>query len=110
MSSFIHLNVHSHYSKGWGVATLEELCRSARKQGMRRLALTDTDNLYGLIFFLQTAQEMGLEPIVGSELVCGEPPGICQSLPAHFGPSLPPGLRPRPRPPGTAGGPGRPFR
>jgi error-prone DNA polymerase len=70
--NFVHLNVHSHYSKGWGVATLEELCRSARKQGMRRLALTDTNNLYGLIFFLQTAKETGLEPIVGSELVSGE--------------------------------------
>ena len=72
MSSFVHLNVHSHYSKGWGVATLEELCRSARKQGMRRLALTDTNGLYGLIFFLQTAKEAGLEPVVGSELVSGE--------------------------------------
>jgi error-prone DNA polymerase len=68
MSDFVHLNVHSHYSKGWGIPTLEELCRSAKAQGMDRLALTDTNGLYGLIFFLQTAKEMGIKPIMGSEL------------------------------------------
>jgi error-prone DNA polymerase len=69
MNSFVHLNVHSHYSKGWGVGTPGELCRSAKKQGMTRLALTDTNGLYGLIFFLQAAREAGIQPIVGSELV-----------------------------------------
>jgi error-prone DNA polymerase len=66
--NFVHLNVHSHYSRGWGVGTLEELCRSAREQGMNKLALTDTNGLYGWVFFLQTAKEMGIQPIVGSEL------------------------------------------
>ncbi|MGD9321889.1 MAG: PHP domain-containing protein, partial [Desulfobacteraceae bacterium] len=68
MNNFVHLNVHSHYSKGWGIPTIEQLCRSAKAQGMDRLALTDTNALYGLIFFLQTAKEMGIQPIVGSEL------------------------------------------
>jgi len=68
MTDFVHLNVHSHYSKGWGIGTIEELCRSTKEQGMDRLALTDTNGLYGLIFFLQTAKEMGIQPIVGSEL------------------------------------------
>ena len=66
--NFVHLNVHSHYSRGWGLGTLEEICRSAKEQGMDRLALTDTNGLYGLVFFLQTAREMGIQPIVGSEL------------------------------------------
>jgi len=69
--NFVHLNVHSHYSRGWGTGTIEELCRSAREQGMQRLALTDTNGLYGLVFFIRTAREMGIEPIVGSELVSG---------------------------------------
>jgi error-prone DNA polymerase len=69
--SFVHLNVHSHLSKGWGMGTIEELCRSAREQGMDRLALTDTNGLYGLIFFLQAAREAGIQPIVGSELIAG---------------------------------------
>ncbi len=66
---FIHLNVHSHYSKGWGVGTIEDLCRAARDLGMNRLALTDTNGLYGLVFFVQTARKWALQPIVGSELV-----------------------------------------
>ncbi|MDQ1334972.1 MAG: polymerase subunit alpha [Thermodesulfobacteriota bacterium] len=67
--SFIHLNVHSDYSRGWGLATTEELCRAARDLGMKRLALTDTNGLYGMVFFVQMAKEAGIEPIVGSELV-----------------------------------------
>jgi len=67
--NFIHLNVHSHYSKGWGIGTIEEICQAAKDLGMQRLALTDTNGLYGLIFFLQAAQAMGIAPIVGSELV-----------------------------------------
>lgn len=66
--TFVHLNVHSHYSRGWGIGTIEELCRSAKDLGMDRLALTDTDGLYGLVFFLETARDMGIQPIVGSEL------------------------------------------
>jgi error-prone DNA polymerase len=66
---FVHLNVHSHYSRGWGIGTAEELCAAARRMGIKRLALTDTNNLYGLIFFLQAAAENGIEPIVGSEII-----------------------------------------
>ncbi len=69
MISFIHLNVHSHYSKGWGVGTIEELCRAAKELGMKRLALTDTNGLYGLVFFCETPRGIGIEPIVGSDLL-----------------------------------------
>ena len=72
MNSFVHLNVHSHYSRGWGIGTIEELCQSAKNQGMDRLALTDTNGLYGLVFFIQTASEVGIQPIVGSELTTDE--------------------------------------
>jgi len=68
VNSFIHLNVHSHYSRGWGIGAIEELCRSALDHGMDRLALTDTNGLYGLVFFLRTARDMGIQPIVGSEV------------------------------------------
>jgi error-prone DNA polymerase len=68
---FVHLNVHSHYSKGWGIGTVEELCAVAGRMGVKKLALTDTNNLYGLIFFLQAAAENGIQPIVGSEIIHG---------------------------------------
>ena len=66
--TFVHLNVHSHYSKGWGIGTIEELCRAAGDMGLKKLALTDTNSLYGLVFFVEAAGDMGVEPIVGSEL------------------------------------------
>ena len=72
MNSFVHLNVHSHYSRGWGIGTIEELCRSAKEQSMDRLALTDTNGLYGLVYFIRTASEVGIQPIVGSELTADE--------------------------------------
>ena len=65
---FVHLNVHSHYSKGWGTGTIEELCKAAGRMGIKRMALTDINNLYGLIFFLQAAAENSIDPIVGSEI------------------------------------------
>jgi len=68
--NFIHLNVHSHYSKGWGTGTIQEICGAAGRLGMKKLALTDTNNLYGMIFFIQSAREMGIAPIVGSEILC----------------------------------------
>jgi len=57
--SFIHLNVHSDYSRGWGLGTIEELCGAARDLGMKRLALTDTNGLYGLVFFCQNGERDG---------------------------------------------------
>jgi len=59
---FVHLHVHSHYSKGWGVATIEELCGKAQSYGMRGLALTDTNGLYGMIDFIHTAKNTAFSP------------------------------------------------
>jgi len=70
--NFIHLNVHSHYSKGWGIGPIEELCLSAKGMDMDTLALTDTNGIYGLMFFLEAARDAGIKPVVGSEVTaCG---------------------------------------
>jgi DNA polymerase-3 subunit alpha/error-prone DNA polymerase len=52
----------------WGVDSVRGICRAAAAMGYDRLALTDTDNLYGLWPFLAACQEEGLRPIVGAEL------------------------------------------
>ncbi|MBN2355910.1 DNA polymerase III subunit alpha, partial [candidate division KSB1 bacterium] len=44
-------------------------CAAAKKLGMTYLALTDTNGLYGLVWFLQSAREHGLTPIIGAQLV-----------------------------------------
>ncbi len=62
------LTLHSHYSLMWGVSSPEEICRVARHLGYRQLALTDTDNLYGLWPFLAACRRHELTPIVGAEV------------------------------------------
>ncbi len=64
----IPLTVRSHYSLMHGTASVRQLCRAARRMGYDRLALTDTDNLYGLWPFLAACRREGLTPIVGAEV------------------------------------------
>jgi DNA polymerase-3 subunit alpha/error-prone DNA polymerase len=52
----------------WGTASPRQLCRAARQMGYERLALTDTDNLYGLWPFLAGCRREGITPIVGAEV------------------------------------------
>ncbi len=64
----VPLVVHSYYSLMRGTASPRELCRAAARLGYTRLALTDTDNLYGLWPFLTACREEGITPIVGAEI------------------------------------------
>ncbi len=64
----IPLTVRSHYSLMWGTASIRRLCRAAKDLGYTRLALTDTDNLYGLWPFLSGCRREGITPIVGAEV------------------------------------------
>ena len=64
----VPLIVHSHYSLMWGTASPRRICRAARQMGYERLALTDTDNLYGLWPFLSACRHEGINPIVGAEV------------------------------------------
>lgn len=52
-----------------GVASLEALAQAARAHGMDRFALTDTNALYGFVFYRQICEETGLTPIAGAEVV-----------------------------------------
>jgi len=66
------LTVRSHYSLMWGTDSIQRICSTARQLGYNRLALTDTDNLYGLWPFLTACRREGITPIVGAELTdCG---------------------------------------
>ncbi|MGH7768781.1 MAG: DNA polymerase III subunit alpha [Candidatus Binatia bacterium] len=77
MTPFVHLHVHSHYSPMSGVSSLEELCRAARSQGAKTLALTDTNGLYGAVRFVEIAGQHGLKPILGAELTHGSHRAVC---------------------------------
>ena len=64
----IPLTLRSNYSLMWGTAPIKQLCRYARRLGYDRLALTDTDNLYGLWPFLSACRREGITPMVGAEI------------------------------------------
>ena len=64
----IPLTVRSGYSLMWGTTHIKKLCRHARELGYRRLALTDTDNLYGLWPFLTACKPEGSPPIISPEV------------------------------------------
>ncbi|MCK5096948.1 MAG: PHP domain-containing protein, partial [Desulfobacteraceae bacterium] len=64
----IPLTVRSNYSLMWGTSSIDKLCRKARRLGYKRLALTDSDNLCGLIAFMAACKKEGLIPIVGAEI------------------------------------------
>ena len=65
---FVHLNTHSYYSMGWGTASPEKICKAVAAMGCNSVAITDINNIYGLIFFLDYAREFGLKPVVGADV------------------------------------------
>src|SRR4051794_27580506 len=62
------LHVHSWYSLLEGVSSPATLIRAAVEGGYKALALTDVNNLYGVVPFLEQAARAGLRPIVGARL------------------------------------------
>ena len=70
----IPLSVHSAYSFGWGASSPAAICRHARRLGYDRLALTDTDNLCGLMPFVAACDQEGIRPIIGAAVTDLETP------------------------------------
>lgn len=52
-----------------GPEPIEALITAARAHGMDRFALTDTNALYGFVFYRQMCAETGLVPIAGAEIL-----------------------------------------
>ncbi len=65
---FVHLRVHSHYSLCRGASSVGELLDRAAAAGMKSLALTDRNGLYGSVKFYQEARKRGMTPILGAEV------------------------------------------
>jgi len=74
----IPLTVRSYYSLMWGTCSPEKICAVAKQRGYTQLALTDTDNLYGLWPFLKGCERENITPIVGAELT--DPVSGCRAV------------------------------
>ena len=68
MASFVHLRVKSAYSLLEGAVRPKELAELARESGMPAVAVTDTNNLFGVYEIADTLAKAGVQPIVGALL------------------------------------------
>ncbi len=67
MVEFSHLHVHSHYSLLDGLGKIDDILARVKELGMKSVALTDHGVMYGILEFVQKAQERGIKPIIGVE-------------------------------------------
>ncbi len=67
--SFTHLHVHSDYSLLHGLAKIDDLLDAAEKNGMKAMALTDKNAVYGAVELSVKAKERGIKPIIGAEIL-----------------------------------------
>jgi len=66
--TFIHLRLHSEYSIVDGIVRIGDAVEAARRDGMPALALTDLNNIFGLIKFYSAARSKGIKPVVGCDI------------------------------------------
>lgn len=68
MGLYSELHCHSNFSLLDGAAHPEQLVARAAELGMKALALTDHDAVYGVMQFVEAARTAGVQPILGAEL------------------------------------------
>jgi error-prone DNA polymerase len=66
--AFVHFDVRSFFSLKDGAFSPEELAARAAELGMRSVALTDRDGLYGATRFVDACQRVGVRPILGASV------------------------------------------
>ena len=67
-TSFTHLHVHTEYSMLDGAARVDDVVAAAAADGQPAIGITDHGNMYGVLPFYKAARNVGIKPIVGSEL------------------------------------------
>ncbi|TMJ04467.1 MAG: DNA polymerase III subunit alpha [Alphaproteobacteria bacterium] len=65
---FVHLHVHSSYSLLEGALPIAKLAELAKADRQPALALTDTDNMFGVLEFSDKLSGAGIQPIIGCAL------------------------------------------
>ena len=65
---YAELHAHSAFSFLDGASTPEDLVEEAHRLGLRAIALTDHDGLYGVVRFAEAARELGMPTVFGAEL------------------------------------------
>ncbi|HEX2700460.1 MAG TPA: error-prone DNA polymerase [Acidimicrobiales bacterium] len=68
---YAELHCHSNFSFLDGASHPEELVEEAARLGLRALALTDHDGMYGVVRFAEAAAAVGVPTVFGAELSVG---------------------------------------
>ena len=55
--SFVHLRCHSEYSISDGIVRIDDYVEKASNENMPALALTDLNNVFGLVKFYKAARD-----------------------------------------------------
>jgi len=66
--SFVHLRLHSEYSVVDGIVRVDDAVKCAIKDNMPALALTDLNNVFGMVKFYKAARAKGIKPIIGCDV------------------------------------------
>ncbi len=67
-AGFVHLKVHSAYSLLEGALPIARLAKLCQGLGYPAVALTDTNNLFGILEFSDKLSSAGIQPIAGVSL------------------------------------------
>ncbi len=65
---FVHLHVHTEYSLVDSTVRIPALMAACAADGMPAVALTDQNNLFGMVKFYRQALAYGIKPIIGADL------------------------------------------
>jgi DNA polymerase-3 subunit alpha len=65
---FVHLHVHTEYSLVDSTVRIAPLMARCAEDGMPAVALTDQNNLFGMVKFYKKAVAAGVKPIIGVDL------------------------------------------
>jgi len=68
VSDFVHLHVHTEYSLKQSSLRTQRAIDTALNLGMRAVAMTDTNAMYGAVSFYRAARRAGIKPILGVQL------------------------------------------
>ena len=67
-AGFVHLHVHTEYSMVDSTVRIPGLVERCAKEQMPAVALTDQNNLFGLVKFYRQAIAAGVKPVIGLDL------------------------------------------
>jgi DNA polymerase-3 subunit alpha len=89
--TFAHLRLHSEYSITDGIVRVDDAVKRALADGMPALALTDLNNVFGMVKFYKAARGKGIKPIIGcdvwlsNETNCDQPYRLLLLCQSHAG-------------------------